>query len=256
MSFPNAVQIFGENRVSYALLGQSSGAGTIENIRDRKYGTKWQSVGSSDAAEEYVDVFFKDKAGNYASYDFDRIILLNTNAKTIRADYYANPGTGPGTPMPGASVINNDKPDCIISLGALPVTPYGVGLYLHSTQVPNQNKFLGELKVCKHILSLSALTQFQRQDYAKEGNYYTRNGDLVRWREFRKFGGQLTLQNVSQAQRDALWAAYESYDFFVFCFFSDFALSETYDVAITAPPSEVFNRTTQLYGISLEVKER
>ena len=256
MSFPNALQIFGENRIGMALLGQRSGAGTIENIRDRKYGTKWQSVGSSDAVEEYIDVFFKDKAGTYTAYDFDRIILLNTNAKAIRADYYTNPGTGPGTPIAGMTGKVNTATDALFAFDQPPVTPYGLGLYLHTTQVPNQNKFLGELKICKHILTLSALTQFQRQDYAKEGNYYTQGGELVRWREFRKFGGSFTLQNMSQAQRDALWTAYEAYDFFVFCFFSDFALSETYDVAITAPPSEVFNRTTQLYAISLEVKER
>jgi len=257
MTMPDALQILGDNRVIGATLSGTSGSSTRENLRDLKYDTVWESVGASDTKNEYTYVRFFDAAGNYTCYPFDRILLLNTNALRIEitVPYGATPPISMGI---DCGIYTNLSPDILIPIpiGVDESYMQGVDLMIKTTQTANEEKYIGELKLCKHILTLNALTQFQRQDYALEGNFYTRSGALVRWREFRKFGGSLTMQNVTQAQRDALWAAYELYDFFVFCFFSEYKLSETYDVAIVSPPTEVFNRKTQLYEITLEVKER
>lgn len=252
MSLPNALQIFGENIVVSAnLASASSGFASIGNIRDRKYNTKWQSVGSNDATQEDLVIYFLSSSGVQVAKTFDTIILLNTNMKSGYAYYYNG---SEWISLPETIISNLDVPDKLFSFDA--VSGDSLRFWLNTTQIANQNKYLGELKVCKHVLTLDALSQFQRQDFAKEGHYYLSGGDLVRWREFRKFGGQLTLRNISKAQRDTLWAAYEAYDFFVFAFFSEYALAETYDVAITSPPSETFDRKTQLYEMGLEVKER
>lgn len=251
MSIPDALQIFGENRVKDATLTALSGAASLENIRDGKYATKWTSVGSNDTTNEYISAQLLDRAGATTLYPFDTIILLNTNVKAGYAAYYNGSAWGNIT---GGTISALATTDTMVSFSE--VTGSYMKLWLQTTQAANAQKYLGELKVCKHILTMSTLSNFARTDELRAGNYYTRGGNLVRFRIFNKFCGSLTLQNISKTQRDALWTAYDAYDFFVFAFFKDYALSETYDMAITSPPTETFNRKTQLYEITLEVKQR
>ena len=256
MTLPNSLQIFGENRVFSSQLAVSSGALSAENLRDRDPDACWRSSGSSDSVQEYAKFLFRDGAGQSAPYAFDRVLLLNTNIKNFSAVYYTSADGTASSAVPELAAAANTGSDALFELSAPAFTPRGFGLFMQTTQTANAEKQIGGIKLCKHLLTLDALTTFDRRDYAREGSYYLAGGELVRWREFTRFGGTLTVKNLSKAGRDQLWAAYRDYDFLTLAFFTDYDLRQTYDVAVSAPPQETFDRKTQLYELSLEVKER
>ncbi|NLO90837.1 MAG: hypothetical protein GX410_02425 [Elusimicrobia bacterium] len=253
-AIPNALQIWGQNRAVDAELTVSSRTGTAENLRDRDPENCWVSSGSSDSVEESIRLMFRDAAGQPAAFGFDRVLLLNTNAKNLRGQYYAS-STGGGTAVPELAAQNSAQ-DALFQLSAPPFTPWGFSLHIQDTRTAGQEKFLGELKLCKHLLTLDALTSFDRSDYAREGSYYLAGGGLVRWREFTRFAGTLTVKNLSKTGRDLLRRACLDYDFLTLAFFTEYDLRQTYDVAVAAPPRETFDRKTMLYEMTLEVKER
>lgn len=251
----NAIQIFGENRVVLSTLSAYSGAASLPYVKDQKPATLWQSVGSDDAVNEFITSYFLNKSGSNAAYAFDRVVLLNTNVKSMKLYYYTSVG---GTPVEisEGDISDNTQANRIIEMAALPSVPYGLSLSMYTTQTADEQKYLGELKACKHIMTLNALTEMERGGEARCGDYRVINGDLVKWRDWEKFGARLTMRNVSQAQRTALRQALADYDFLTFVFNDDADDMEVYEVSVAQPISERFNRKTGLYELDLEMKER
>lgn len=247
----NAIELYGENRVALSTLTGSSGTLSLGSLIDQKPSTKWQSVGSSDAIDEWLVAQFLDKSGLPTLRQFDRLILLNTNIKSGYAAYY----NGSAWANINDTVTGDlAKPNKIFSFS--PVSGYSLKFWFETTQTPNQQKYLGELKACKHILTLNALTNFERSGESKRGDYRVANGDLVKWSEWEKFGGTLRIQNLSQAQRDAIRQAVVDYDFLTFVFNDDPDNMEVYEVSVSTPMAERLNRRIGLYELELALKER
>jgi len=106
------------------------------------------------------------------------------------------------------------------------------------------------------LLTLNARSSFKRKDAAKCGNLRMSDGSLVAWQEWQKVEGTLSLQNVTQTDRDALLAAIADYDFLTFAFFTDYDPAQTYVFCVAEPPTETFDRRTRLYSLELSLKER
>lgn len=102
-----------------------------------------------------------------------------------------------------------------------------------------------------NLSTLNALTSLKRKDAANCGHLRMLDGSLVAWKEWRKFEGTLTLQNVSQAGRDALLSAIADNDFLLFVFGT-----ESYECLVAEPPQEIFDQKTRLYSLELALKER
>ena len=106
------------------------------------------------------------------------------------------------------------------------------------------------------LLTLNARSSFKRKDAAKCGNLRMSDGNLVAWQEWQKVEGTLSLQNVTQSDRDTLLAAIADYDFLTFTFFTDYDPAQTYVFLVSEPPTETFDRRTRLYSLELSLKER
>lgn len=250
---PNALKIFGENIISpLSNITVSSGDATKTNLIDQRPDTVWLSSGSNDTTTEIVATEFANKIGYIAPAHFDRIILLNHNIKSMSADYVYGTTT---TDIPEATISDNAEDNLIIELAA-PVYADQVRLSALTTMEANVDKQIGELKLCKYVLTLDALSNFERTDWRRGGTYRTRSGSLVRWNEAERVEGNFTIENITQTQRDAIYQATKDYDFLTFVLYDNFDPAAVYEFAIVNPPIETFDRKTRLYSITLQVKER
>jgi len=252
MSLPSALKIFGENRINEnSTIAVTSGDTTKTNIFDQKRATLWQSSGSSDYDIQTVDITFKNSSGGGIFYPIDAAIILNMNWK-----YFTISSLGPYHRSVNNPQISEIADSDYIYDFATARTYSNISFNVYTTQIANAEKCAGEIKLVTEIMTLNCLTNFERKDIAKQGDYYTSGGALVRWKEYQKFSGVLTIENMTLAQRDILIAAIDAYEYLTFVFYEDFDATAVYEVAITATPTEVFNRKTQMFNISLEVKER
>lgn len=236
------------------LVTASSGAGGVVLLYDQKPATAWSSVGSSDSITETLAITFRDNAGQPVARVFDTIMLLNHNVKALTARYQDTAGMQQA--IAEAAIANCQTPDLFIDLPA-PVTGSSLTLNLSATQTANREKSIGELKVCRRVLTLgNTKASFERRDQSKQGYYYTADGSLVSWREYAKRAGTLTLENLPLSDRNTLLAAVEAYDFLTVVFHRDFYAREVFEFAVIAPVSETLSRDTGRYTLSLEVTER
>ncbi len=248
----NGLKILSENRINaQAVLAATSGSG-LTNLYDQKPATCWRSSGSADTVTETLTAAFANRLNAPAAYEFDRIILLKNNLKSLSAEYVSG---GVAHAIAEAAISDNDEENLIIEL-ATTVTADQLNLSAITTVTADAEKQLGELKVCKQILEVIGLTNFQRADWRKGGDFRTRDGSLVRWTEAQKQEGTLTIENISLAQRDALNEAIGDNDFLTFVFYSDFDPAAVYEFAVTSAPQEEFDRKTQYFQITLSLKER
>jgi len=236
------------------LVTASSGAGGVALLYDRKPATAWASSGSTDSIMETLGIAFRDSAGQPVARTFDTVMLLNHNVKDMTARYLDTSGAQQA--IAEANIPNCQTPDLFLDLPA-PVTGSGLTLKLSATQIADREKSIGELKVCRRVLSLgNARTGFERRDQSKQGYYYTADGSLVSWREYYKRAGTLTLEELTLSDRNTLLAAVEAYDFLTVVFHRDFYAREVFEFAVIAPVIETLSRVTGRYTLALEVTER
>lgn len=254
MALPSPVKIFGENFVhSGCAVTAGSGSG-VQYLYDGKNGTVWKSAGSNDATSEVLGVSFANRAGIPVSVTFDRIILQNTNAASMSAAYVS--AAGETVVLPEAALSGIIADSVIVELAA-PVTARSLTLTFKTTQTANEEKYLGGLKVCASVMTFgNALCAFSRADYAKQGDYYLASGSLVHWREYRKAGGTLCVENLTQADRDKLNKAINTQEFLTVSFIDDIAPGEVYEFFVSSAPTEEFDRHTLRYTCEFQVKER
>jgi len=249
------MEVYSENFLHpQCSVAASSGASGIALLYDQKPATAWASVGSSDSVTETLSISFRNSAGQVVSRSFDTIMLLNHNVKALTAQYLD--GSGVEQVIAEAAITDSQTLDLFIDMTA-PVTGSSLMLNLSATQIINREKSIGELKVCKRILTLgNAKATFERRDQSKQGYYYTANGNLVAWKEYIKRAGTLTLEELTLADRNTLLAAVEAYDFLTLVFHRDFYAREVFEFAVIAPVTEKLDRLSGRYMVSLEVAER
>jgi len=250
----NQITVYSQNRLDkFCAIELPNGGSGSANLYDNDPATIYQSSGSNDSTTENVRFIFKDAAGNAVGRDFDSVILLNTNVKSLTAAYY--------DPIyQGYKVLSLSPASLSASNGILACSPdenpTAVVLNLQTTQTADQEKKIGEVKLVKKLLTLDALSSFKRKDDAKSGSMRMADGSLVAWSEYQKPEGTLTLQNVSQSDRDALLSAIADNDFLTFVFFADYDPSQIYEFFVSEPPTETFDRKTKLYEMELSLKGR
>lgn len=254
MSLPNAMQLSGQNWLDKNCGITVSGGDAVKPyLYDQKRATQWQSSGSDDTVTETVTITFNDDSGAAVTRRIDMFILLNTNVRGLSASY--TDAAGASHNIPDLNIADNEEENLIIEFSDY-ADARTFTLSMATTMEANGEKKVGELKLCELLINLEALTSFSRKDYANQGHYYLKTGELVRWREFSKVAGSLSLSNVSKDQRDALNTAIANFDFLTFIFYSEYDASSVYEFAVTEMPSETFDRRTQLFEIGLELTER
>lgn len=260
MNLPNAIKLYGANAIDEnSLISVSSGNDTKEYLRDGNRATKWVSVGeNSDLTVSNITINFKNDVGGETTKDFDALAFLNTNwgggvvqyinslneYRTISA--VVNPY--PQDPTSKDFIFELSSATSRLSKTVILLPQY--------TTTANQEKEIGEVLILKSIMTFDALTEWSRKDESKEGGFYTRGGYYVKWKEFSKVAGDLTIANLTQTQRDLLMAQIASYNFFTIAFFDEYDAKEIYTFALAERPSETFDRKTQLYRVTLSLRQK
>ena len=205
------------------------------------------------AGTDVITVTFKNWQGSDLSISFDRIILLNTNFKDITADYW-NGSEWISIPEATATIASGTTNKIIEIVTAITCTKMRVTVT--DTNPTAQQRKLGELKVCKSIVSPAALTTFARVDDQKAGAYRLAGGPIVAWREYTKVGGTLSLENVTNADLVLLLPYLKSATLITVIFYATFDVSEIYEFVIVNSPNYTIDRKAERYSINMELKER
>ncbi len=254
MSLPAGIKIFGENWINkYCSLSASSGAATLANLYDQKQSTQFSSSGSDDTIVETVTIIFKNRSGNEAARQFNRLVVLNHNVLEMSADSWNGSAW---VAIDEATLTGLDTAHTLVEMAAAR-SHSRVRFNLIKTQDPNLNKKVGELKVCLAAANLTdVLSNFDRQDDQRAGDFRARDGQLVAWKDYTKVAGTIRLENVSKTQRDLLVPMMQTAQLITVLFYSDYDMTETYEFYVRSAPNPVIDRKTQLYRMSLVVLER
>ena len=249
------VKIYSANWLDkYCALTVSSGSNSSGALCDGTESPVWSSLGSTAAVTETITAVFADTWGNPVTRSVDRLLLLNTNAGAITAQWQDSGGNWNSIPQAALSGLTAGS--VIIELPS-PVTAAGIRINISATSDSAAEKYLGELKFCASIMSMTgALTSLSLGSTDKGGSYYLSGGQLVAWRQYRKRTATLKAENLSAADRKSLIDTLGNNLFLTFSAACDGDPAQAVEFAQAAPPSENYDRRTGLYAVSLELKER
>ncbi|MFA5161293.1 MAG: hypothetical protein WC421_03520 [Elusimicrobiales bacterium] len=249
----NPVKLFSANWLDEnCAVTASSGGGRLAYLYDGKLSPQWSSSGSGQGTAETISVSFRSRWGNPVTRQIDRVLLLNTNAAAISAQWQDCAGQWHNIAECALSGITAAN---VLAELAAPVAARGFALTISETNPPDGEKRLGELKLCKNLADFSrALTGVSFSCKDKGGSYYLCGGKLVTWRQYRKTAASLKADNLARADRDALLAALEENLLVNLC--AEDGADKTLELAQSAPPQQSYDRRTGLYSVSLELTER
>ena len=249
----NGLKIYGENFVNeYCDIIPVSGSGTKNYLFDQRQATKWLSEGSSDIIEESLDTTFKNWQGEAVERAFDRLVILNHNLKAITADYY----NGAAWVSIPEATLTLSSAYTIIEIPT-PISAGRVRLNCSTTQIANEEKNIGEFKICLSVMEEPAwISDFPRRDVMLGGDYRLAGGPLVAWKEWTKVSGVLSLKNVALTSLDALLPYMKRAEYLTMVFWQDFDPAEVYEFQIVNAPQIQIDRKKQLFSISLSLEER
>ena len=247
------VKLFSANWLdSNSSISATSGANTAA-LYDGKLTPQWSSSGSGTGITETITIAFRSQWGNPATRQLDRILLLNTNAAAIAAQWQDAAGQWHEIPECAFSGITSSN---VIVEMVSAVAARGFALSISAVNSGTE-KLLGELKLCKSVADLSrALTTVSFSCTDKGGNYYLSGGQLVAWREYRKRAASLKAENLVAGDRDALMLALSDNIFVNFSADCGGDPAETAEFAQSSAPQQYYDRRTGLYSVSLELRER
>ncbi|MDI6781421.1 MAG: hypothetical protein QME49_04865 [bacterium] len=129
--------LMSKNRIDYNCAITSSSGTATPVVYDRNIKTKWQSMGSNDTITETITISF---GGNRT---MSRLILLNHNVRALELWHGAT------------QILNQDNISQNYFYGIFtPFTATEVVLKLKTTQVDNQEKYVGEIIMSEHYYTL------------------------------------------------------------------------------------------------------
>lgn len=252
MSLPNYIEIFSENFLTKHCTITESGDNP-EYMYDQNPNTTWLSTTADDDIDEQITIMFKDESETEISKTFDTFIIQNTNAVGITFEYH-NGSTF--VEIPNSAVADNTEENVIVDL-ASSVSASQIRITLSETQTADQKKQIGQLRICEHVLDMdTVLSNFNRQNYSKQGHYYLNSGNLFHWKEFEKIKGKLKLSNLTLAKRNALLDEISDRNGLTIIFYRNFDNNDTYEFAIIGSTYEYLDRKTQLFELELSLSEK
>ena len=247
----NALKIYGKSWADeWTTFLASSGANT-HLLVDQDSDTVWESDGSADGVDEFVELTFNNHFGTEAMREIDRIIILNTNAKDILIERWDGSAW--------VSVYTEDdisRADLHIDL-ASSIETEQLKITIEGTQTPDEDKHIGEIKACLSVFTGSQLWRsgLSVSPTQRAGDDYTVGGRLRFWREWQRWGAKLSLEFVSQADFELLRGLTKTSAPVVIVpnYVGD--PGEVYECAIVSPLDWSREVKTGLYSVDLELKQ-
>jgi hypothetical protein len=201
-------KLYSENYVNKDdVITVSSGDDTKSYLYDRKKNTQWVSVGETDENGDYstfIEVEFMQDGYSPApvSRTFDTFVLLNTNLKEFKLQYWTGSSW---QDIPETITTSNGNSTVIIHFIGSPIGSFKVRLLMDKTITPNQEKAIGEMLVMSYKFQLKdILMGHNRKDWEKSDHYRLADGTLETWFEVSKFALTQSLKNVNETLRNEL----------------------------------------------------
>jgi hypothetical protein len=255
----NALKIYSQNYVDSLADIQGFSGNNKSYLYDQNASTQYLSAGAivPTVSSETLTIVFRDNTATSILKSFNRIILLNHTLKDFVVEYYLfDSGSGTFSWVNISTQTGVTSANTIIKLGAT-YTCYQMRITCTLTQDGSWTGKIGELKIC----SSSAIdgdelwfsdTQIQYEQ--KAGSFRVSDGALVYWKEWTRFAGVMTLNDVTKTERDILIAYLKAASIYTFVLYADHDASEVYEACLVNPPNQVLDRKTGLYQISLELQ--
>ena len=252
MSLPNYIEIFSENFLTQHCTITESGDNP-EYMYDQNPNTTWLSTSALDSTDEQITIVFKDEAGTETSKTFGTLIIQNTNVEDFTFEYH----NGSTFVEISSSAITSNTDENVIVDFASSVSASQIRITLSDTMVADNKKQIGQLRVCKHLIDMdTVLTNFNRQNYSKQGHYYLNSGNLFHWKEFEKIKGKLKLSNLTLTKRNTLKEEVSARNSLTIIFYRDFDDNDIFEFAVIASVYEWLDRKTQLFELELSLSEK
>jgi len=208
---PNAVN---EN----SAISVSGGDAVKYRLYDRDYNALWKTSGqNSDASTAYVEILFQEN-GVSALKTIDTVLLQNCNAVSAVLEFYTGSVWGNPVTLSAANRIGISLKTHFTAKQA-----YGIRISFSQTQVPNQEKQIGEVWALEMLLVASkgfygyepgfSATDISTQ--MMDGGVKTA---LVKWSGDRvtRWSASLSFAGLAQAEADALLAVYSLGEFVLY----------------------------------------
>ncbi|WP_424244671.1 hypothetical protein Dip510_001931 [Elusimicrobium posterum] len=175
---------------------------------------------------------------------WDTLIIKDTNLETLTLT------------SEGQTLVNKQyqqgKKDILESFASAP--HQNAELEILKAQLPF---FTGSIKAVSSLINLgNTLTTFTKSDNSKRGSFYLNNGEMLSWSEYKKIGGRLVIKNMTPADKEALFEAFDKYTFLNFVFTFKNNNVEIYELALSKINSETFDKRTGFFETDLSLAER
>lgn len=197
----------------FGVFAASSMQGLLERIVDGDPASYWHSADPSDATTDTITVSFQLRTA-LVERTFDLVALQNVNLKNFILEYKAGAGAFATVPGTDFSVGTADfaQADLLLSL-ASPITADTLRLTMFRTQTPNQQKRVAGLYASLATLQLSqgAMTRYNKRYRQTVREVMLGDGSQVQEfvrrsaASYQHYGAEITLDFVSQAERDTLF---------------------------------------------------
>lgn len=217
----NRMMFFKSNMVNMvSRIYCSSGSGTASNLFDRKNNTKWTSISENSDTNTATVSYVLPSSTNITA-----IGLVNHNAKGFNIIY--NSGT---QFTPGLSLTTITNSNTFYIVGTQAVSSIDINIW--STQIADQEKFIGELFISSDRLTLDTnpgVGGYKPNRYKKGIEQELSDGGVVSIFLSQKFRCGLSLSYINTATYSSLRELYDGHSDFVFLPFPESSFNNYWD---------------------------
>lgn len=193
-------------------------------------------------------IFFTDIYGNIVNRSIDTLSVLNTNIVNMTVE--ASDGLGNYTTI--FNVSGNSQSNVFIK-NANAVNTSSLRITIPDDTY-NPQYINAQIGFYSFICNLCALTDSQYKIEANEGSYRVLSGAYIHWADYKKFVAKIEMDNLQQAQFDALTAQADLGEMTVVPY-QDLEADGVYECAAKREYSWELNRKTGLFKLDLELQE-
>lgn len=194
-----------------------------------------------------VELNFTDMYGNPISRTIDTLILQDTNIANMTVE-----AMGAGGTYSTLFTVANNTDSTIIVKAATP--SYAQAVRITIPETGNPETVTAKIGICGFICNLLALTDSNYKIAANQGDYRVVSGAYIHWADYKKWVGNIKMENLQKAQFDTLTAQADTGEMTVVPY-TDLEANEIYFCGVNREYSWELNRKTELFTLELECNE-
>jgi hypothetical protein len=193
------------NSTNILSANMGSGTGTVSNLVDRRFNTKWTSIGQALDTTTITATLVFD-----SSTSFSGVFICNHNIKAMKVT------AATGTLL--ATISGNTYSNTFIAIGSTTATT-GLNLYMSQTHVTDSEKYIGEIFVTKGLLCEfhpPDASQFRQTTRSIGFQRELIDGGTINIRLSKKYASEMNLGQISSVTMNELTSVWDSNKDFLF----------------------------------------